>query len=440
MKRTLFLGLFVLGFGGFLTAQEVAFEEYDLPNGLHVILHQENGAPVVTTSVMYHVGGKDRTEGRTGFAHFFEHLLFEGTKNIERGKWFEIVSSNGGRNNANTSQDRTYYYEVFPSNNLQLGLWMESERMLHPVIDQKGIDTQQEVVKEEKRLRYDNSPYGQFLAVLGKNLFEVHPYKDPNIGYMKDIDAATLEDVTAYNKKYYVPNNAVLVVAGDFQMEETKKMIEDYFGPIPRGADVVRNYPKETPITEQRVAKAYDANIQIPAIGLAYRTPGFKERDAYVLDMISTYLSDGRSSKLYKKMVDDQKQALQVGAFNIGQEDYGMYLVFALPVGETSLEVLQTEMEEEVTKVRDELISEKDYQKLQNKFENDFVNANSSVEGIANSLARYHMLYGDTNLINKEIDIYRSVTREEIKEVANKYLKPNQSVIINYLPGDKNEY
>ena len=440
MKRTLFLGLLMLGFGSFLTAQEVAFEEYDLPNGLHVILHQENGAPVVTTSVMYHVGGKDRTEGRTGFAHFFEHLLFEGTQNIERGKWFEIVSSNGGRNNANTSQDRTYYYEVFPSNNLQLGLWMESERMLHPVIDQKGIDTQQEVVKEEKRLRYDNSPYGQFLAVLGKNLFEVHPYKDPNIGYMKDIHAATLEDVTAYNKKYYVPNNAVLVVAGDFQMEETKKMIEDYFGPIPRGADVVRNYPKETPITEQRVAKAYDANIQIPAIGLAYRTPGFKERDAYVLDMISTYLSDGRSSKLYKKMVDDQKQALQVGAFNIGQEDYGMYLVFALPVGETSLEVLQTEMEEEVTKVRDELISEKDYQKLQNKFENDFVNANSSVEGIANSLARYHMLYGDTNLINKEIDIYRSVTREEIKEVANKYLKPNQSVIINYLPGDKNEY
>ena len=440
MKRTLFLGLLMLGFGNFIMAQEVSFEEYDLPNGLHVILHQENGAPVVTTSVMYHVGGKDRTEGRTGFAHFFEHLLFEGTENIERGKWFEIVSSNGGRNNANTSQDRTYYYEVFPSNNLQLGLWMESERMLHPVIDQKGVDTQQEVVKEEKRLRYDNSPYGQFLAVLGKNLFEVHPYKDPNIGYMADLDAATLDDVKAYNKKYYVPNNAVLVVAGDFQIEETKKMIEDYFGPIPRGADIVRNYPKEKPITEQRVAKAYDANIQIPAIGLAYRTPGFKERDAYVLDMISTYLSDGRSSKLYKKMVDDQKQALQVGAFNIGQEDYGMYLVFALPVGETSLEVLQTEMEEEVAKVRDELISEKDYQKLQNKFENDFVNSNSSVEGIANSLARYHMLYGDTNLINKEIDIYRSITREEIKEVASKYLKPNQSVIINYLPGDKTEY
>ncbi len=425
----------------FLTAgaQEVAFEEYDLDNGLHVILHQDNTAPVVTTSVMYHVGGKDRTEGRTGFAHLFEHLLFEGTENIERGKWFEIVSSNGGRNNANTSQDRTYYYEVFPSNNLELGLWMESERMLHPIINQEGIDTQQEVVKEEKRLRYDNSPYGQLLPVLGENLFKVHPYKDPNIGYMEDLDAATLEDVIAYNKKYYVPNNAVLVVAGDIDIPATKKMIQDYFGPIPRGEEVTRSYPKEEPITEEVRATAYDPNIQIPAIMVAYRTPGFAERDAYVLDMISTYLSDGKSSKLYKKIVDDQKQALQVGAFNIGQEDYGMYLVFALPVGETPLEVLAAEMEEEVAKVRTDLISERDYQKLQNKFENRFVNSNSSVEGIASTLATSYMLYGDTNLINKEIDIFRSITREEIRQVAEKYLKPNQRVVIEYLPKDKTD-
>ncbi len=439
MKKKLTIGLLGL-FGAIsLTAQEVKYEEYDLSNGLHVILHQDNGAPVVTTSVMYHVGGKDRTEGRTGFAHFFEHLLFEGTKNIERGKWFEIVSSNGGQNNANTSQDRTYYYEVFPSNNLKLGLWMESERMLHPVIDQTGVDTQQEVVKEEKRLRYDNSPYGQLLPVLGSSLFKVHPYKDPNIGYMKDLDAATLEDVIAYNKKYYVPNNAVLIVAGDIDIAETKKLVKDYFEPIPKGADIARNYPKEEPITTEQKTTAYDANIQIPAAGIAYRIPGFKERDAYVLDMISTYLSDGKSSKLYKKMVDEQKQALQVGAFSIPQEDYGMYLVFALPVGETTLDVLTTEMEEEIEKVRSELISEKDYQKLQNKFENQFVNSNSSIQGIANSLARYYMLYGDTDLINKEIEIYRSITREEIKSVAEKHLKPNQRVVIEYLPKDKSD-
>lgn len=434
MKKKLLLTTAILFYGITALAQEVNFEEYNLNNGLHVILHQDKTAPIVTTSVMYHVGGKDRTEGRTGFAHFFEHLLFEGTENIEKGKWFEIVASNGGSNNANTTQDRTYYYEVFPSNNLQLGLWMESERMLHPIIDQSGIDTQNEVVKEEKRLRYDNSPYGQFLPVLGENLFENHPYKDPNIGYMKDLDAATLDDVIAYNKKYYVPNNAVLVVAGDFDLEETKKMIKDYFGSIPKGENITRNYPKETPITQQKNAKFYDSNIQIPASMIAYRTPGFKERDAYVLDVISTYLSDGPSSKLYKKMVDDQKQALQVGAFNISQEDYGMYVVFGLPVGETTLEVLTTEMEEEIKKLRTTLISEKDYQKLQNKFENQFVNSNSSVEGIANSLARYYLLYGETSLINKEIDIYRSITREEIKEVAAKYLNPNQRLVLEYLP------
>jgi predicted Zn-dependent peptidase len=437
MKRKFYTALSALLAFGILSAQEVIYEEYDLENGLHVILHQDNTAPVVTTSVMYHVGGKDRTEGRTGFAHFFEHLLFEGTQNIEKGKWFEIVSSNGGQNNANTSQDRTYYYEVFPSNRLELGLWMESERMLHPVINQTGVDTQQEVVKEEKRLSYDNRPYGQLLPVLGKSLFKVHPYKDPNIGYMEDLDAATLEDVIAYNKKYYVPNNAVLVVAGDIDIAKTKKMVSDYFSTIPRAEDIERNFPKETPITEEVKVTAYDANIQIPAVGISYRIPGFKERDAYILDMVSTYLSDGKSSKLYKKIVDEQKQGLQVGAINIGQEDYGMYLVYALPVGQTSLDVLVTEMEEEVSKVRSELISENDYQKLQNKFENNYVNSNSSIEGIANSLARYYMLYGDTELINKDIDIYRSITREEIKAVAQKYLNPNQRVIIDYLPKEK---
>jgi zinc protease len=439
MKKNLFVGLCMGMLAFTVQGQEVAYEEFDLDNGLHVILHQDNGAPVVTTSVMYHVGGKDRSEGRTGFAHFFEHLLFEGTENIDRGQWFDIVSSRGGKNNANTSQDRTYYYEVFPSNNLELGLWLESERMLHPVIDQVGVDTQNEVVKEEKRLRVDNSPYGNLLNVVGENLFKVHPYKDPNIGYMEDLDAATLEEFIDYKNTYYGPNNAVLVVAGDIDVAKTKKMIQDYFGPIPSGKEVVRNYPKETPITEEIKAQAFDNNIQIPAAVVAYRTPGFATREAYVLDMISSYLSDGKSSKLYKKMVDDQKQALQVGAFNVGQEDYGMYLVFGLPLGDVSLETLVREMEAEISAVRSGLISESDYQKLQNKFENQFVNSNSSVEGIANSLARNFMLYGDTSLINKEIDIYRSVTREEIQKVAEAYLKPNQRVVIDYLPTPKEE-
>jgi predicted Zn-dependent peptidase len=420
-----------------VNAQKVEFEEYDLNNGMHVILHQDNSAPVVTTSVMYHVGAKDEQPNRTGMAHFFEHLLFEGTKNIKKGEWFKIVSANGGRNNANTTDDRTYYYEVFPSNKLELGLWMESERLLHPIIGQDGVDTQNEVVKEEKRLRVDNQPYSRFLENVKKNMFKKHPYKGTTIGKMKHLDDATLEEFMAFNKKFYVPNNATLVVAGDIDINATKKMIEDYFGPIPRGEAITRSFPKEDPITQQIEAKAYDPNIQIPAIIAAYRTPAMKTRESRILDMISSYLSSGKSSIMYKKLVDTKKMALQAGAINLSQEDYGTYILYGLPQGETKLTDIVKEIDEEVVKIQSELISEKAYQKLQNKFENNFVNANSSVEGIANSLAKYNVLFGDTNLINTEIDIYRSITREEIRETAKKYLNPNQRLILEYLPEKK---
>ncbi|GAA0736592.1 MULTISPECIES: M16 family metallopeptidase [Flavobacteriaceae] len=437
MKKSLFtLAAFVLA--GFATsAQEVEFEEFDLDNGLHVILHQDNTAPVVITSVMYNVGGKDvggtPDAPRTGFAHFFEHLLFEGSENIERGEFMKIIPANGGTFNANTSQDRTYYYEIFPSNKLELGLWLESERMLHPVIDQVGVDTQNEVVKEEKRQRYD-APYGGILEAIGSNLFKVHPYKDPNIGYMEDLDASTLEEFNQYFKDYYGPNNAVLVVAGDIDINKTKKMVSDYFSEVKRGPEVVRNFPKETPITETIKAQAFDKNIQVPAIIATYRTPGFGTRDAYVLDMISSYLSGGKSSVLYKKLVDEQKQALAVQAVNLGQMDYSVFALFAIPLGEVDLTTLLTEMDEEIAVMQTELISERDYQKLINQFENQFVNSNSSIAGIASSLATYYLLYGDVNLINKEIDIYRSITREEIRDVAKKYLSPNQRVELEYLP------
>jgi predicted Zn-dependent peptidase len=424
----------------FIYGQKVAFEEYDLDNGLHVILHQDNSVPIVTTSVLYHVGSKDENPGRTGFAHFFEHLLFEGTKNIPKGKWFSIVTGNGGSNNAYTTDDFTYYYENFPSNNLKLGLWMESERMLHPIIDQTGVDTQNEVVKEEKRMRYDNSPYGKWNEEVKSYLYKLHPYSRTTIGKMEHLDAATLEEFMAFNKKYYIPNNATLTVAGDIDIPQTKKWIQDYFGPIPKGPEIQRNFPKESPITQTIEAEAFDPNIQIPAIFLAYRTPGRNSRDARVLDVISTYLSQGKSSKLYKKLVDDQKMSLQVAAFNMNDEDYSTYVILSLPLGETTLETLITEIDEEVTKIQKELISQKDYQKLQNQFESEFVNSNSTIEGIANSLAEYYAFYdGDTNLINKELDIYKSISREEIRKVAQKYLNPNQRLELHYLPEPQKE-
>ncbi|MCH1484839.1 MAG: insulinase family protein [Flavobacteriaceae bacterium] len=420
----------------FIFSQQVDFIEFDLDNGLHVILHQDNTAPVVITSVMYDVGGKDREKGRTGFAHFFEHLLFEGSENIERGEFMKIIPANGGTFNANTSQDRTYYYDIFPSNKLELGLWLESERMLHPVIDKLGVDTQNEVVKEEKRQSYDR-PYGKLLKVLWENLFKVHPYKDENIGRMEDLDAATLEEFMAYFDKYYSPDNAVLVVAGDIQIEETKSLVSKYFSEVKRRPGFTRNFPKEEPITESERIIAYDKNIQIPAILAAYRMPGFADRDAYVLDMISSYLSGGKSSVLYKKLVDKKKLALEASAINLGQVDYNMFAFFALPLGETTLDTLLSEIDEEVLKMQNELISERDYQKLQNQFESQFVNSNSSVAGIAGSLATYYLLYDNVNLINEQIDIYRSITREEIQSVAQKYLSPNQRVEIEYLPGEE---
>lgn len=434
MKNTLMALSAALTLGASATAQKVAFEEYKLDNGLHVILHNDPSAPVVITSVMYHVGAKDENPERTGFAHFFEHLLFEGTQNIQRGEWFKIVTSNGGTNNANTSDDRTYYFEVFPSNNLELGLWMESERLMHPVINQIGVDTQNEVVKEEKRLRVDNQPYGNLLAEVKKNLFFKHPYRWATIGSMEHLDAATLQEFQDFNKKFYVPNNAVLVVAGDINVAKAKEWIQKYFGPIPRGAEVKRQTFVEEPITKTIRATYQDPNIQIPMVVAAYRTPSMKTRDARVLDMISTILSDGKSSRLYKKIVDDKKMALQIGAFSFNQEDYGSYILYGMPQGDTKTEAILKEVDDEIVKLQTELISERDLQKLKNKYDNNYVSSNSTVEGVAENLASYYLLYGDVNLVNTEIEIYRSITREEIRDVAKKYLNPNQRLILDYVP------
>jgi len=421
--------------GGTAHAQKVAFEEYDLANGMHVILHNDPSAPVVITSVMYHVGAKDEQPDRTGFAHFFEHLLFEGTENIKRGEWFKIVTSNGGTNNANTTEDRTYYYEVFPSNNLELGLWMESERMMHPVINQIGVDTQNEVVKEEKRLRYDNSPYGQLIPQVKKYMFTKHPYRWTTIGSMEHLDAAKLEEFQAFNKKFYIPNNSVLIVAGDISnTAQTKEWVEKYFGSIPKGPTIVRETFLEDPITQQINATFEDANIQKPMIVAAYRTPSMKTRDARILDFISTYLSDGKSSKLYKKIVDDKKMALQIGAFSYNQEDYGTYILYGMPQGDFTSKDLIKEVDEEIIKLQSELISENDLLKLKNKYENNYVSGNASVEGIADNLASFYLLYGDVNLINTEIEMYNSITREEIRNIAKKYLNPNQRLLLDYIP------
>ena len=416
-------------------AQKVEFEEYDLNNGLHVILHQDDSAPVVTVEVMYHVGAKDEEDGKTGMAHFYEHLLFTGTKNIPRDKWSEIQSARGGTGNASTDWDRTNYYQTYPSNELKLALWMESERLLHPIIDQKAVDTQNEVVKEEKKLRMDNAPYGKVIyGDVYKHLFDNHNYGRPMIGYIKDLDAATLDEFQDFYDKWYMPNNAVLVVAGDFKKTDAKTWIKDYFSPIPKRKETKRVIIVEKErILEKRV-KEYDANIQLPLLGMAYKTPSFKQRDAKILDVISTVLSNGKSSRLYKKLVDDKKIALQAFSFSRPLEDYSVYIIGSILAGGTSADALIKEIDEEILKLQTELISDDDLQKVRNQFENQFVAANSSVRGIATSLARNYILGGDTNRINKELGVINSITKEEVRNVAKKYLAKDRRVIIDYLP------
>ena len=437
IKKPFFCALATVALiGTQVKAQKVEFTEYDLPNGLHVILHKDSKAPVVAVTVMYHVGAKNEEVGHTGFAHFFEHLLFEGSENIKRGEFMKIVSANGGQNNANTTQDRTFYYEVFPSNQLETGMWLESERMMHPVINDDGVKTQNEVVKEEKRQSFDNRPYGNLINDIGTDLFPTHPYRNGVIGTMKDLDAAKLEEFKAFFKKYYTPNNAVLTIAGDIDIAKTKQLIEAYFGPIPAGEKVVYKKVEEAPITKQITDTAYDANIQIPFMIEAYRVPGRDTRDSKIMQMISNLLSGGASSRLYKKMVDEKKNALQVIAFNYPLEDYGMYILGALPNGGAKPESLLPDMDEEIKKLQTDLISPEDYQKLQNQFENNFVSANTRMQGLAENLANgYTFYHKDTNQVNEELTEIRSITREEIRDAARKYLNPNQRLVLYYLPG-----
>ena len=436
MKKAVFsfvLGLLVIG----VQAQnKIKFEEYDLPNGLHVILHQDNATPIVAVTVLYHVGSKNEDTNRTGFAHFFEHLLFEGTENIARGEFDKYVLGAGGALNANTSQDRTFYYELLPSNQVNLGLWLESERMLHANILQEGVDTQREVVKEEKRQRVDNQPYASFATEMFKRQFTQHPYNWVPIGSMAHLNAATLEEFMAFYKKFYVPNNATLSIAGDIDIAATKKQIELYFGDIPRGAEVIQPEIVEPELTGTLIDTVYD-NIQLPAVFIGYRMPGEASEDAYTLGMLSQAMSGGGSSRLNQRLVEKDQLALQVYGFPYALEDYGVFINLAIANMGKNPSDLTIAIDEEVARLQNELISDLEYQKIQNQVENDFVSSNSSMAGIAESLANYHVYYGNANLINTEIEKYRKVTREDIQAAAKKYLDPGKRVILYYLPKEK---
>lgn len=433
---TFFLSARALLNGSGAGAQEnkINFEKYTLDNGLTVILHQDQSTPIVAIAVMYHVGSKNEDPSRTGFAHFFEHLLFEGSENIGRGEFFQYVQDAGGTLNAYTTSDNTCYFEVLPSNQLELGLWLESERMLHAKVDQKGVETQREVVKEEMRMRYDNRPYGSFQKEISKRLYQKYPYQWTPIGSMDHLNAASEEDYVKFYRQFYVPNNAVLVIAGDLEPGQAKKWVEKYFKDIPgRTEPIYRPKVQEPPLGKQVRDTVFDA-IQLPGVFIAYRTPAIGEEDFYAVNMLARLLSEGESSRLKKALVDEKQLAIQTGNFVDDREGPSLALSYAICNAGVDAKAVEEAINQEVEKVQKEGVTEEEFQKLRNQVESELVSRNATVFGIANTLATYEVLYGDARLVNEEINRYLAVTREDIQNAAKKYLVEENSVVLHYLP------
>ncbi len=435
MKRRLFFLLFIVSF--VITnaqARKIEFTQYKLDNGLSVILHKDNTTPIVAVSVLYHVGSKNEDPQRTGFAHFFEHLMFEGSPNINRGEYFKTIEAAGGQLNANTSFDRTYYYEIMPSNQLELGLYMESERMLHLKIDSIGVETQRKVVKEERKQSYENRPYGSLGEKIFSNAYKVHPYRWMPIGSAQYIDQAKLDEFISFYKKFYVPQNATLTIAGDIDIEKTKELVKKYYGDIPKGAFEITRPKEVEPVKTAEVRDIIYDKVQLPLVCQAYHMPAQGTPDYYALDMLTTYLTGGESSLLTKEIKDKQQKVIAIASMPFALEDPGLFVVYALAKVGIKAEDLETSINAELEKVKKDLISDVNFQKIRNQVETDFVTSNSTVAGIAQSLANYSVYFGDANLINNELQRYMKVTKEDLRKVANKYLTKENRVVLYYLP------
>ena len=485
MKRLLLGALFLSVSTAGFSQREIEFVEYDLDNGLHVILHEEKATPIVAVSVMYHVGSKNENPDRTGFAHFFEHLLFEGSANIERGEYSELVEKNGGTLNANTSQDRTFYYKILPSNQLELGLWLESERLLHANVDNTGIETQRSVVKEEKRQRVDNQPYASYFTEMFKRMFTVHPYNWVPIGSMEHLDAAEEADYVNFYRTFYIPANATLSIAGDIDIEQTKDWIDKYFNTIPSG-EAINLYRDVEGMTDQEFKTAYNVNrsdfnvedflnptskeaegllkrmlnkaidiprpektdekpdgivkdivydnIQLPGLFMGYRFPEETHEDSYALQMMNDVLSGGASSRINKNLIEKDQIAQFAFSFGYLLEDAGMGVFAAIASKGNSLDSIQMAFDAQIDLIQNELISQEEFEKIRNQYENDFISSNSTIAGIAENLAQNHVYNGGASKINTELERYLSVTREDIQRVAQKYLTQKNRIILHYLP------
>ncbi len=436
-KYPKFLSLFllvVMALPSLAQSRKIEFTEFKLDNGLHVILQPDNTTPNVIVSIMYHVGSKNELPHRTGFAHFFEHLMFEGTANIPRGQFTRYVEEAGGTLNAFTSNDVTYYFVMLPSNQLELGLWLESERLMHARVDSVGIATQKGVVTEEMKQTRDNRPYGRILTETVSRAFTNHPYRWDVLGADEHIRNAEDHEFREFHDMFYVPNNAVLVIAGDIDVATARPLVEKYFAEIPKGTKEIR---RPLPNEPKRLVEVRDTvydNIQLPAVIQAYHIPGQGTDDYYAVEMLGSILSQGQSSRLYRSLVDEQRLAIQVMAIPLGLEHPGLSVIFGIPQIGVDPKVLEDAINKELEKIRTELISETEMETLRNQYENRIVNSNTTIASRAQNLATNHTFFNNAGRINTLLDNYMAVTREDIQRAAQEYFRENNRVVLYFLP------
>jgi len=430
IQKLLFIAIFIIGSSSVASVKlDLKVEKYKLKNGLTVLLHQDLTVPVVSFHQWYRVGSRNEKKGRTGLAHFFEHLMFKGTTKYSGADFERLVKLNGGSNNAFTSFDYTGYYVNLPSGQIEKILDMESDRMQNLLFEQKTIDSEREVVKEERRYRVENSVQGYMREALFSTLYKVHPYHWPVIGYMKDLNAATIPDLKEFYKTYYSPNNSVLVLAGNFNIPNVKKLIEKYYGPVPAQKLPEVNLPKEPGQLATRTKKL-KKDVQNPSFYVAYKTTAAGEADSYVLDIISSILGGGETSRLYQRLVYKGQIATQAFSYSYTPKDPGLFAVFSSVKSKKYLKRNKQIVLEELKKLKTKKVTDKELERAKNQFMKSYVDTLQTVSSKARTIALNEILFGDYTEFLRDLDKYNKVSKDDIMRVAKKYFKPESSVYV----------
>jgi predicted Zn-dependent peptidase len=420
--------------GAAVPPPKLSYEMSVLPNGLRVIYSQDRSTPIVHVSVTYHVGSKNERPGRTGFAHLFEHMMFKGSKNVEPELHTSLIASVGGRSNAYTTEDETVFWQTFPQHYLPLVLWLEADRMATLRVDEGAFRREREVVKEERRMRVENQPYGRLNEIVYDHAFDVHPYKHPTIGSMADLEAASIQDVRQFHQTYYVPENATVTVVGDFDLEATKTMVNRYFGRIAKAATPVpRDIPKE-PARSQEKRVTVEENWPLPAVVVAYHVTYDGHPDAYPLHMTSKILSDGQSARITRELVYDKRLALTAfGVGNITEHPNLFYAVAIVQPGQTP-QAAEQALIAEFEKLKQEPVTDNELQRAKNQFARDYIIGRESIQQKALHLAHAVVIHNDITTADGEFDIFMNVTRDDVQRVARTYFNETNRIVLHVLP------